>query len=162
VDAAVGLNACAVGYRVSYTTSAQLSIRLTGVRADKRLTDVPRGARAETCASDEFAFYRIERKGCPQAADLLYKVIASRHQKRLTIVIINVDFDAAQYLGDAALAIVRLDRARRPAVFIKLKGPPIERTDSEEPPSIDRLPSHPATDQSENRPRQAGLCTICH
>jgi len=67
-------------------------------------------------------------------------VIASRHQRRLTILIINVDFDAwAQYLGDAALAIVTLDRARRPAVFIKIKGPPIERTDSEEPPSIVRF-----------------------
>jgi DNA replication protein DnaC len=112
---AVGLSACAAGYRVFYTTSAHLLIRLTAALADKSLTEV---------LVDEFGFDRIEREECPQAAHLLYKVIASRHQKRSTILITNVDFDAwAQYLGDAPLAMAMLDRLVDGALVLKIKGP---------------------------------------
>ena len=73
---------------------------------------------------DEFGFDKIEREKCPQAAHLLYKVIASRHQKHSTILITNVDFDAwAHYLGDAPLAMAMLDRLVDGAVVIKIKGP---------------------------------------
>ena len=73
---------------------------------------------------DEFGFDRIEREECPQAAHLLYKVIARRHQKRSTILITNVDFDGwAQYLGDAPLAMAMLDRLVDGAVIIRIKGP---------------------------------------
>ena len=55
---------------------------------------------------------------------MLYKVIASRHQKRSTILITNVDFDAwAQYLGDAPLAMAMLDRLVDGALVLKIKGP---------------------------------------
>lgn len=73
---------------------------------------------------DEFGFDRIEREHCSQAAHLLYKVIASRHQKRSTILTTNVDFDAwAQYLGDAPLAMPMLDRLVDGALVLKIKGP---------------------------------------
>ena len=91
----VGLSACAVGSRVCYTTSAQLLIRLTAALADKSLADkLRRYASWDLLVVDEFGFDRIEREECPQAAHLLYTVIASRHQKRSTILITNVDFDA--------------------------------------------------------------------
>ena len=122
---AVGLNACAVGYRVFYTTSAQLLIRLTAALADKTLTEtLRRYAGWDLLIVDEFGFDRIEREECPQAAHLLYKVIASRHQKRSTILITNVDFDAwAAYLGDAPLAMAMLDRLVDGALVLKIKGP---------------------------------------
>jgi CRP-like cAMP-binding protein len=96
---------------------------------------------------DEFGFDRIEREECPQAAHLLYKVIASRHQKRSTILITNVDFDAwAQYLGDAPLAMAMLDR------LVDGRGDPQDQGTllSSQPTRrthliIDRLPSHRAT-----------------
>jgi len=122
---AVGLSACAAGYRVCYTTSARLLIRLTAALADKSLTEVLRRyAGWDLLLIDEFGFDRIEREDCPQAAHLLYKVIASRHQKRSTILITNVDFDAwAQYLGDAPLAMAMLDRLVDGALVLKIKGP---------------------------------------
>jgi DNA replication protein DnaC len=122
---AVGMSACAAGYRVCYTTSAQLLIRLTAALADKSLTAVLRRYAAwDLLLVDEFGFDRIEREECPQAAHLLYKVIASRHQKRSTILITNVDFDAwAQYLGDAPLAMAMLDRLVDGALVLKIKGP---------------------------------------
>ncbi len=122
---AVGLSACAAGYRVCYTTSSQLLIRLTAALADKSLTEtLRRYASWDLFICDEFGFDRIEREDCPQAAHLLYKVIASRHQKRSTILITNVDFDAwAHYLGDAPLAMAMLDRLVDGALVLKIKGP---------------------------------------
>lgn len=122
---AVGMSACAAGYRVCYTTSSQLLSRLTAALADKSLTDtLRRYASWDLLICDEFGFDRIEREECPQAAHLLYKVIASRHQKRSTILITNVDFDAwGQYLGDAPLAMAMLDRLVDGALVLKIKGP---------------------------------------
>jgi DNA replication protein DnaC len=41
---------------------------------------------------DEVGFDRIERSDCAQA-HLLYKIIASCHQKRSTALVTNMDFD---------------------------------------------------------------------
>lgn len=122
---AVGLSACALGYRVYFTTSAQMLIQLTAALADKSLNDtLKRYASWDLLLVDEFGFDRIEREECPQAAHLLYKVIARRHQRRSTILITNVDFDAwAQYLGDPPLAMAMLDRLVDGAVVIRIKGP---------------------------------------
>src|SRR5712692_12026480 len=122
---AVGLSACALGYRVCYTTSAQMLLQLTAALADKSLTDTLKDyARWDLLIVDEFGFDRLEREECPQAAHFLYKVIAQRHQKHSTILITNVDFDAwGEYLGDAPLAMAMLDRLVDGAVIIKIKGP---------------------------------------
>lgn len=122
---AVGLSACSLGYRVLYTTSAEMLLRLTAALADKSLTETLRYyAKWDLLLIDEFGFDRIEREECPQAAHLLYKVVDSRHQKRSTILITNVDFDAwAAYLGDAPLAMAMLDRLVDAAIIIKIKGP---------------------------------------
>lgn len=122
---AIGLSACAAGYRVFFTTSAQMLIRLTAALADKSLTQTLKWyARWDLLLIDEFGFDRVEREECPQAAHLLYKVIHARHQKRSTALITNVDFGAwAEYLGDAPLAMALLDRLVEGAVVIKIKGP---------------------------------------
>lgn len=122
---AIGLSACSLGYRVLYTTSAQMILKLTAALADNTLTDTLRFyAKWDLLLVDEFGFDRIEREDCPQAAHLLYKVVHSRHQTRSTILITNVDFDAwAEYLGDPPLAMAMLDRLVDGAVIIKIKGP---------------------------------------
>lgn len=122
---AVALSACSLGYRVLYTTSAQMLLQLTAALADKSLTQTLKYyAKWDLLLVDEFGFDRIEREDSPQAAHLLYKVVHSRHQKRSTILITNVDFDAwAAYLGDAPLAMAMLDRLVDGAIIIKIKGP---------------------------------------
>lgn len=122
---AVALSACSLGYRVLYTSSAQMLLQLTAALADKSLTETLKYyAKWDLLLVDEFGFDRIEREDSPQAAHLLYKVVHSRHQKRSTILITNVDFDAwAAYLGDAPLAMAMLDRLVDGAILIKIKGP---------------------------------------
>jgi len=134
---AVGLRACALGYRVCYTTSAQMLTQLTAALADKSLRDtLKRYAHWELLIVDEFGFDRIERQDCAQASHLLYKVIASRHQKGSTIVITNVDFDGwTAYLGDAPLAMAMLDRLVDGAVVLKIKGPSFRANRSKATPA---------------------------
>jgi DNA replication protein DnaC len=130
---AIGLRACAAGYRVFYTTSAQLLIRLTAALADKSLPEtLRRYAGWDLLIIDEFGFDRLEREDCPQAAHVLYKVIASRHHKRSTVLITNVDFDAwSHYLGDPPLAMAMLDRLVDGALVLKITGRSYRATRSE-------------------------------
>ena len=80
---ALGQRACVQGYRVLYRTSADLLADLTASLADKTLpARLRRYASPDLLIVDEFGFDRIERTECPQAAHLLYKIIASRNQKR--------------------------------------------------------------------------------
>lgn len=122
---ALGVRLCAEGYRVFYSTSSHLLTKLTASRADKTLAaSLRRYSLWDLLLIDEFGFDRIEREECPQAAHLLYKVIAARHQKRSTVVVTNLDFDKwAEYLGDAPLAMALLDRLVDGAITIKIKGP---------------------------------------
>jgi len=121
---AIGLNACALGYRVLYRTSAHLITDLTASLADKTLPVQLRVySRPQLLIVDEWGFDRVERLESPQAAHLLYKVIASRSQQCSTALIANIDFDRwGDYLADGPLAMAFLDRLIEGAIIIKIKG----------------------------------------
>ena len=108
----MGQKVCVQGYRVVYRTSAELLADLTASLADKTLPARLRYyTRPDFLIIDEFGFDRIERTECAQAAHLLYKIIASRSQKRSTALVTNVDFDKwGEYLVDGPLAMTLLDR----------------------------------------------------
>lgn len=121
---ALGQRACANGYRVLYQTSAQLLADLTASLADKTLpARLRRYASPDLLVIDEFGFDKIERNECPEAAHLLYKIIAARNQKRSTALVTNVDFEKwGEYLSDGPLAMAFLDRLVEGAIILKLKG----------------------------------------
>ena len=121
---ALGQKACVNGYRVLYQTSAQLLADLTASLADKTLpARLRRYASPDLLIIDEFGFDKIERSECPEAAHLLYKIIASRNQKRSTALVTNVDFDQwGAYLSDGPLAMAFLDRLVEGAIILKVKG----------------------------------------
>jgi DNA replication protein DnaC len=120
---AVGQQACVLGYRVRYTTSAGVLADLTASLADQTL---PRRLRYyanfDLVILEEFGFDRIERTESPQAASLLYKLINAR-AARLTALVTNIDFEAwANYLGDPPLAMAFLDRIVDGAIILKING----------------------------------------
>ena len=119
----IGQTACVQGYRVRYTTSADLLTDLTASLADRTLPKRLRYyARFDWLIIDEFAFDKIERSETPQAANLLYKIIDARRQ-RSTTVVTNVDFDSwAKYLDDPWLAQALFDRVVDRAIIIKING----------------------------------------
>lgn len=121
---ALGQKACLNGYRVLYRTSAELLSDLTASLADKTLpARLRRYANPDLLIIDEFGFDRIERSECPQAAHLLYKIIASRNPKCSTALVTNVDFDKwGEYLSDGPLAMAFLDRLVEGAIILRVKG----------------------------------------
>ena len=121
---AIGQKACVNGYRVLYQTSAQLLADLTASLADKTLpVRLRRYAKPELLIIDEFGLDKIERNECPEAAHLLYKIIASRNQKRSTALVTNVDFEKwGEYLSDGPLAMAFLDRLVEGAIILKVTG----------------------------------------
>jgi DNA replication protein DnaC len=121
---ALGRSACAVGYRVRYSTSAGLIENLTAALADRTL---PRRVRYyagfDLLIVDEFGFDRLERREARDAASLLFKVIDARVQKHATALVTNVDFDTwGEYLGDPPLAMALLDRIVDGAIIVKING----------------------------------------
>ena len=121
---ALGLRACALGYRVLFTTSAEMISTLTASLADATLPMKLRHLKApDLLIIDEFAFDHIERAQCRDAAALLYKVIDERHGKRSTAVVTNLDFSAwADYLGDAPLTMAFTDRLVDRATILRIRG----------------------------------------
>lgn len=121
---AIGASACSAGYRVRYTTSADLLRLLHGSLADGTLpTKLRRLLSPELLIIDEFGFDYVERTDCRQAAGLFYKVIDQRHGRRSTALVSNVDFKAwPDYLGDAPLAMALMDRLVDRAIILKIAG----------------------------------------
>jgi DNA replication protein DnaC len=120
----VGRQLCVVGYRVRYTTSAELLEDLTAGLADQTLPRRMRyWSRFDLLILDEFGFDKIERSECPQAANLLYKVIDARHGHVSTALATNIDFEHwGDYLGDPPLAMAFLDRVVDAALLMKING----------------------------------------
>ena len=121
---AIGQQACVLGWRVRYTTSAELMQDLKASLADQTLpARVRYYATFDLLIIDEFGFDRLERQESPQAASLLYKVIDARHAKHSTALITNIDFGAwGEYLGDPPLAMALTDRVVDGAIILKIAG----------------------------------------
>lgn len=121
---ALGKRFCELGYRVRYTTSAELLEELRKAMAEQNLPrHIRYWSRFDLVVIDEFGFERIERSECPQAANLFYKVIDARSGKRSTALVTNIDFDAwSEYLGDPPLAMAFLDRVVDGAILLKIRG----------------------------------------
>lgn len=120
----VGRHCCALGYRVRYTTSAQLLEDLMAASGDKTLPQRVRYyGRFDLLIIDEFGFDRLERREYPESSSLLYKVIDSRSGRGSTALVTNVDFKHwTDYLGDPPLAMALLDRVVDGAIIQKFDG----------------------------------------
>lgn len=116
--------ACVLGWRVRYTTSADLLLDLRASLADQTLpTRIRYYAKFDLLIIDEFGFDRLERTEAPQAASLLYKVIDARSEQHSTALVTNIDFKAwGDYLGDPPLAMALLDRVVDGAIILRIAG----------------------------------------
>ncbi len=107
-----------------YTTSAELLQELRASLADQSLPRCIRTwSRFDLVIIDEFGFDHIERNECPEAANLLYKLIDARSGRRSTALGTNIDFEKwSGYLGDPPLAMAILDRVVYRATALKICG----------------------------------------
>ena len=121
---AVGRQCCVLGYKVRYTTSADLLLDLTAALADQSLpARLKYWTRVDWLIIDEFGFDRLERTLSPQAANLMYKVIDGRSPRLSTSLVTNIDSKVwADYLDDPALAMALMDRVVDSAIRLNIDG----------------------------------------
>lgn len=118
---ALGVEAARRRYRVVFTRAAELVRDLLEARDARTLGRLhQRFQRAALLIVDELGFVPFDRAG----GELLFNLLAERHEKRSTIVTTNLAFSEwVGVLGDEKLTTALLDRLAHRAHILTTKGP---------------------------------------
>ncbi len=121
---ALALEGCKHGYRVRYTSAADMLKVLFAALADDSLeAKLKRYLNPELLVIDELGFDRLEREDARNAA-LFFKVIDGRYTKLSTVLTTNIDFEhLGHYLGDPVATTAIVDRMVHHSVVINIDGP---------------------------------------
>jgi len=113
---ALGMEACTAGYRTRFVTGCGLANELIEARDEKILSRViKRYAGYGLLIIDELGYVPFSKEG----AELLFQVLAERHEKRPVIITTNMGFgDWTQIFGDPNLTGALLDRITHKAHII--------------------------------------------
>jgi len=121
---ALALEGCKQGYRVRYTTAADMLKALFASLADDSLEQkLKQYLNPTLLVIDELGFDRLEREDARNAA-LFFKVIDGRYSKNSTVLTTNIDFEQlGHYLGDPVVTTAIVDRMVHHSTVISIKGP---------------------------------------
>jgi DNA replication protein DnaC len=121
---ALALQGCMLGYRVRYTTAAQMVSVLFASLADGTLEKKLKSyVRPELLVVDELGFDRLEQDDARNAA-LFFKVIDGRYDRLSTVLTTNIDFEQlGHYLGDPLVTTAIVDRMVHHSTVINIDGP---------------------------------------
>jgi DNA replication protein DnaC len=113
---ALGMEACAHGVRTRFVTGCALANELIEARDDKRLQRViKRYAGYGLLVIDELGYVPFSTQG----AELLFQVLAERHERKSVIITSNMGFgDWTKIFGDPNLTAALLDRITHKAHVI--------------------------------------------
>lgn len=113
---ALGMEACKQGLRTHFTSAYALVNKLVEARSNKELSRVMRQySRYNLLIVDELGYVPFSKEG----AELLFQVLAERHEKASVIITTNLGFgDWTQVFGDANLTAALLDRLTHKAHII--------------------------------------------
>jgi DNA replication protein DnaC len=117
---AIGIAACTNGYRVLFTTAAELLMSLIAAKREDRL-------KQRLAALDRYAFIIIDELGYipfeREATNLLFQVISQRYERGSVGITTNLAFpDWTQVFADDMAASAVVDRLVHHAVIFELKG----------------------------------------
>lgn len=117
---AIGLAACTAGYRVLFTTAAELCMNLIAAKREDRLKQkIASYERYHLLEIDELGYIPFER----EATDLLYQVISQRYERASIALTTNLAFsDWTQVFPDPMTASVVVDRIVHHSVIFELTG----------------------------------------
>jgi DNA replication protein DnaC len=125
ISIAIGYAACAKGFRVRYTTSANLLSTLFASLATNSLQEAIKPfIRPQLLIIDEVGLDRPERDTTLDAG-LFYKVVQARYEAALsTVITTNIDWELwPDYLGDHLATTAILDRLIHRGYTITIDGP---------------------------------------
>ena len=117
---AIGVTACTNGYRVLFTTAAELLMSLIAAKRNDRL-DVRLKAieRYHVLIIDELGYIPFER----EATDLLFQVISSRYERGSIGITANLAFpNSTEIFPDTMAASAIVDRLVHHGVIFELSG----------------------------------------
>ncbi len=136
----LGVEACRRGYRVLFTTAAQLVNTLIEAREERQLKrHLAKLSRFELVIIDEAGYIPFSAEG----AQLLFQVFSDRYEKASLIVTSNLPF--AQWtstFGDAALTAALLDRLTHHCSIHEFDWESIRLTDSLRNNKLKKRPAH--------------------
>ena len=113
---ALGIEACRQSYRTRFVTCYGLVNELIEARQEKSLQRlISRYARVDLLILDELGYVPFSKEG----AELLFQVLAERHEKGSVIITTNLGFaDWTQVFGDPVMTAALLDRLTHKAHII--------------------------------------------
>ena len=117
---AVGITACTRGYRVLFSTAAELLMSLIAAKREDRLRKrLASLDRYDLLLIDELGYIPFER----EATDLLFQVIARRYERKSVGITTNLAFpDWIQVFPDAMAASAIVDRLVHHGTIFELEG----------------------------------------
>jgi DNA replication protein DnaC len=117
---ALGVSACTNGYRVLFTTAAELLMALIAAKREDRLRQrLATLDRYDLLLIDELGYIPFER----EATDLLFQVIAKRYERKSVGITTNLAFpDWVQVFPDAMAASAVVDRLIHHGTIFELSG----------------------------------------
>ena len=117
---AIGVTACTNGYRVLFTTAAELLMSLIAAKREDRLKQrLTAIERYDFVIIDELGYIPFER----EATDLLFQVISNRYERGSIGITTNLAFpDWTQVFPDAMAASAVVDRLIHHGVIFELTG----------------------------------------
>jgi DNA replication protein DnaC len=120
LSVALGLKAIEAGYRVLFTSAAQLIATLTKALAENRLEDkLKLFTTPRLLVIDEIGYLPIDRAG----ANLFFQLISRRYERGPMILTSNQSFTAwGEVFGDRVIATAILDRLLHHAVTLNIRG----------------------------------------
>lgn len=129
---ALALQGCKEGYRVRYTTAADMLSTLYASLADDSLDQkLKRYLSPQLLVIDELGFDRLEQEDARNAS-LFFKVIDGRYAKKSTVLTSNIDFkQLGHYLGDPVVTTAIVDRMVHHSTVITINGPSWRLKESE-------------------------------
>jgi len=113
---ALGIEACRNNYRTRFVSCYGLVNELIEARQDKELQRlIGRYARYDLLIVDELGYIPFSKEG----AELLFQVLAERHEKGSVIITTNLGFgDWTQVFGDPVMTAALLDRLTHKAHIV--------------------------------------------
>lgn len=117
---ATGICACEQEYRVMFKSVANLVYELNEAKQEKRLTTLQKSLkRVDLLILDEMGYVTVDLPG----AELLFQVLASRHETSSTIVTSNLMFSEwIKIFHEPILTAALLDRITHRALVMNMNG----------------------------------------
>lgn len=117
---AIGITACTRGYRVLFSTAAELLMSLIAAKREDRLRKrLATLDRYDILLIDELGYIPFER----EATDLLFQIISRRYERKSVGITTNLAFpDWVQVFPDAMAASAVVDRLVHHGTIFELEG----------------------------------------